>query len=75
MSRGPYLGEDVHYQAFGTPGGEHQSVCRAAKITELLGDGRVSLVVFNPTGLYFNQCDYAPTNGVKPPGGTWHHQH
>jgi hypothetical protein len=70
-TRRPYLGEDVHYQAYGTPGGEYESVCRAAKVTEVLGEGLVKLVVFNPTGLFFNECGYDHARA----GGTFHYQH
>lgn len=31
----PKIGDTVHYQAYGTPGGEYQSVCRAATVTEV----------------------------------------
>lgn len=31
----PSVGRIVHYQSFGTPGGEHPSVCTAAVVTEL----------------------------------------
>lgn len=31
----PLVGTPVHYVSFGTPGGEYQSVCRAAIVTEV----------------------------------------
>jgi hypothetical protein len=45
----PTVGRIVHYQAFGTPGGEYPSVPRAAVITQALplpdfDDGRVRLM-------------------------------
>lgn len=35
VTRKPTVGEVVHYVSFGTPGGEYQSRCRAAFISEL----------------------------------------
>jgi hypothetical protein len=32
-TRRPFLNEPVHYVAYGTPGGEFPSVCRAATVT------------------------------------------
>lgn len=51
----PYIGADVHYVSYGTPGGEYKPACRAAKITEVGGAavGTVGLAVLNPTGLFF----------------------
>lgn len=52
----PSVGRVVHYQAYGTPGGEYKSVPRAAIITEVHEDGEhVGLCVLNPTGQFFNQ--------------------
>lgn len=51
----PSVGRVVFYKAFGTPGGEYPSVFRAAIITEVHSDTVVSLAVFNPTGMFFNQ--------------------
>jgi hypothetical protein len=75
----PFVGEVVHYVAYGTPGGEFPSGAhRAAVITALdnVGIGRyvehpeVSLCVLNPTGIFFNQCvPYDPE--LRP--GTWHY--
>lgn len=50
----------VHYVSYGTPGGEYQSACRAAVITEMPAVDRhavygISLCVLNPTGLFFNE--------------------
>lgn len=55
----PSVGRIVHYVSFGTPGGEYQSQCRAAIITEVLDETTdkgdcVSLCVLNPTGQFFN---------------------
>lgn len=51
----PTVGRIVHYQAYGTPGGEYKSVARAAVITEVNDDnGNVGLAILNPTGMFFN---------------------
>lgn len=75
----PSVGRVVHYVAYGTPGGEFPSgVCRAAVITEVgipLGgsepdpDGRCSIFVMNPSGVFFNQ-GIKHDEGKAP--GTWH---
>lgn len=77
----PSVGRVVHYVAYGTPGGEYPSVCRAAIITEVDGPAAdaqhaqpndptnpdVGLCVLNPTGMFFNQhVPYGET------GGHWH---
>lgn len=67
----PSVGRMVHYQAFGTPGGEHPSVPRAAIVTAVHSDECVSLCVLNPAGMFFSQS----TNydgSESPKGGTWH---
>ena len=52
----PSVGRIVHYQAYGTPGGEYPSVPRAAVITEVGEDEQtVGLAVLNPTGMFFNR--------------------
>lgn len=50
----PTIGRIVHYQSFGTPGGEYLPEPRAAIITEVTGD-TVGLFVANPTGLFLNR--------------------
>ena len=81
----PSVGRIVHYVSYGTPGGEYESVCRAAVIAGLpvgappvldaegerwRGDAVVAdLVVLNPTGLFFNRC---PQNEEEHHGGSWH---
>jgi hypothetical protein len=68
----PSVGRIVHYESYGTPGGEYQSMCRAAIIAEVLdGDthGVVNLVVFNPQGLFFN---VSHQDEETKRGGTWH---
>lgn len=62
----PSIGRIVHYQAYGTPGGEHKSAPRAAIITEVGPADAVGLCVMNPTGLFFNRevpYSYEPTPG------------
>jgi len=74
----PSVGRDVHYVSYGTPKGEFSSTCRAAKITEVTSEGgtdgitppRVSLCVFNPSGLFFDQN--LPQSEDDHQGGTWH---
>lgn len=58
----PTVGRIVHYQSFGSPGGEHKSLARAAVITETQAENpeiadptTVGLAVLNPTGQYFNR--------------------
>jgi hypothetical protein len=84
MKQRPSVGRMVHYVAFGTPGGEYPAgICRAATITEVNmlipgvtvqidPDGmqtNVGLVIFNPTGQFFNRS--VPYDPNKAPG-TWH---
>lgn len=73
MADTPTVGRVVHYVAYGTPGGEYDSVCRAAVIAAVLTDypprNTCSLVVLNPTGLFFNDCEQSED---EHRGGTWH---
>ncbi len=71
----PTVGRQVHYRAYGTPGGEFPAgVDRAATVTEVeLGpDGKptlyVGLMVANPTGLFFNR--HIAYSETMP--GMWH---
>lgn len=59
----------VHYVSYGTPGGEYTPKCRAAVIAGIVNENFVDLVVFNPTGLFFNSCEQDEENKN---GGTWH---
>ncbi len=84
MSQKPSVGRVVHYQAYGTPGGEYKSVPRAAIVTEVFTDECVSLCILNPTGMFFAtslMLDEGTTtapqaDGTDPittyRGGTWH---
>lgn len=62
----PPVGRIVHYQSYGTPGGEYISQPRAAVITEVVDDETVHLCVLNPTGQFFN-LNVKQGNG----GGQW----
>jgi hypothetical protein len=89
----PSVGRIVHYVSHGSPirGDGTQAYsrqCRAAIITEILGDPAgtdtmVNLAVLNPQGLFFDHAtmhheapeteDQAPGGGaLNHPGGTWH---
>jgi hypothetical protein len=86
MSQKPSVGRIVHYTSYGTPGGEYQSVCRAAVVTSvypmderdrramaLLPDVEpywIDLCVLNPEGMYFNRT--VRHGGLENKGGTWH---
>lgn len=55
----PTVGRIVHYQSYGTPGGEYLPEARAAVITTVEWyrgdqDGNVGLCILNPTGQFFN---------------------
>lgn len=57
----------VHYNAYGTPGGEYKPVPRAAVIAEVLSETKVTLVVLNPKGIFFTEAELSID--AKP--GTW----
>ncbi len=75
MTQQPTVGRIVHYQSYGTPGGEYLPEPRAAIITEVkpapepdMGDWVASLAVINPTGLFFKEnLPYAE----EPTPGHW----
>jgi hypothetical protein len=59
----PSVSRIVHYVSYGTPGGEYESKCRAAIVTEVSREHtssngtlmpKVGLCVLNPSGLFFN---------------------
>ncbi|SOE25656.1 hypothetical protein [Streptomyces sp. OK228] len=78
----PSVGRIVHYVSYGTPGGEHPSVCRAAVITEVPqyltaepfdgcpngtdGQWIAGLAVLNPEGFFFNRGVPYTTDGTDP---------
>lgn len=64
----PSIGRIVHYVSYGTPNGEYTKQCRAAIVTEVISDMYIGSAVLNPTGMFFNQCDYDPEKS----GGSWH---
>lgn len=63
----PSIGRIVHYQRYGSPGGEHRAEPSPACITQVLENGECMLFVMNPTGLYFNKTPYSP----EPKPGHW----
>lgn len=67
----PTIGRIVLYQRHGSPNGQHKSEPSPAIITAIPDIGvenQISLCVFNPTGMYFNeQVPYDPEG--RP--GTW----
>ena len=69
MEKKPSIGRVVHYQAYGTPGGEFKSVPRAAIITDVhdVDTGDVSVCVLHPSGIFFNRVSYS--EDAQP--GTW----
>ena len=79
----PTVGRIVHYQAYGTPGGEYPSIERAAVVTAVeprAGEEgingpeeagyKVSLCILNPTGQFFNQ-DVPYSAEPKPGHWNW----
>ncbi len=69
MDQKPSVGRIVHYQAYGTPGGEYKSVPRAAVVTQVNDEpGSVGLCILNPTGQFFNQ---AVPFSEEPKPGHW----
>lgn len=77
----PSVGRIVHYQSYGTPGGEYLPSPRAAVIAAVVApdavtapgavpvDDTCDIVVFNPQGLFFNRTMHAP--GDVPTPGCW----
>lgn len=69
MPQSPSVGRVVHYQSYGTPGGEFMPQPRAAIVTQVADDGEtVGLFIMNPTGVFFptavkHAADDAPTPG------------
>ena len=70
-ARKPYITELVHYESYGTPGGEHPKTCRPAVVVEVRSESSLQLAVFNPNGLYFNTTPHDEDRA----GGTWHFAH
>lgn len=70
MNQMPSVGRVVHYQSYGTPGGEYRPEPRAAIISEVQSEDLVGLVVLNPTGLFFNR-DVPFSEEPKPGHWNW----
>jgi hypothetical protein len=66
----PSIGRTVHYQSYGTPGGEYSSVPRAAIITQVGENYSVGLAILNPTGMFFN-VDTPFSTDPKPGHWNW----
>jgi len=66
----PGVGRIVHYQAHGSPDGQHKPEARAAVITSVIDSDHVGLCVLNPTGIFF-QTLVARDESETPKGGTW----
>ncbi len=64
----PSIGRIVHYQSFGTPGGEYASQPRAAIITAVHTDECVNLCILNPTGVFFAS---SVLHADEPTPGRW----
>lgn len=71
LQQQPSIGRVVHYQAYGTPGGEHPSAPRAAVIVDVHGgpDDEVTVCVLNPSGIFFNRVRYSAER--KPGCWSW----
>lgn len=69
----PSVNRSVHYQSYGTPGGEYTPQPRAAIITEVDPDGdTVGLAILNPTGLFFtHHVKHAPNDQPTPGHWNW----
>lgn len=72
----PTIGRIVHYQSYGTPGGEYLPEPRAAVVTAIMttefGEGYVALAILNPTGLFFNESvPHAPDDVPTPGHWNW----
>lgn len=65
----PSVNRMVHYQAYGTPGGEFKSVPRAAVVVEVhdAKKGDITVCVLNPSGLFFSRVPFSADG--KP--GCW----
>jgi hypothetical protein len=74
----PSVARIVHYKSRGSADGKFAPECRAAVVTAVGQDNRISLCVLNPFGMFFDQdIEYAATrddagNDTEPAGGTWH---
>lgn len=71
MNNKPTIGRIVHYQKYGTPGGEHKAEPSPAIITKVVSEEtqECQLFVMNPTGVYFNTTPYSAD--LKPGHWSW----
>ena len=69
MEQKPSVGRIVHYVSLGSKDGKFESECRAAIVTSVGVNNQVSLTVFNPNGMYLNECS---EHSEEAKGGTWH---
>lgn len=69
MGQRASIGRVVHYQKYGTPGGEHLPTPSPAMITLVLNEDtqECQLFVMNPNGVYFNPTPFSET----PKPGHW----
>lgn len=65
----PTVGRIVHYHSYGTPGGEFKPEARAAVVAAVHEGEECSVVVLNPSGMFFNKAKHAP--GDVPTPGHW----
>lgn len=63
------IGRTVHYQRYGSPGGEHKAEPSPAIVTQVLNEEtqECQLTVFNPNGIYMNPTPYSE----EPKPGHW----
>lgn len=71
MAQVPAVCRIVHYNAYGTPGGEYKPVPRAAVIAEVLSETKVNLVVFNPKGIFFTEAELSEESPPEPGSWSW----
>ncbi|MEU1432148.1 hypothetical protein ABZ412_34280 [Nocardia sp. NPDC005746] len=65
----PTVGRVVHYQSYGTPGGEHVPAPQAAIVTKAEGY-LVSLAVFYDNGISF-KSEVPHAENDEPAAGCW----
>lgn len=69
MEQKPSIGRIVHYQRYGTPGGEHKAEPSPAIITAIndVATQQCQLFVMTPNGVYHNNTPYSE----EPKPGHW----
>ena len=83
----PSVGRDVHYVSYGTPGGEYESVCRAAKVTAVhpitdIDRAQAEIEAWDYIPEIVDLCVFNPTglffnqrvmqDETRHKGGSWH---